>query len=93
MPDRYIQLVPVGDLAIDEIVLIEFQAIVDNQLLEGKPKIKSTKIDYLYQPASKGKAIASTVSNQSGHLCGLKNPASVSLNSTDCKLTQSVGFL
>lgn len=59
MPDRYIQLVPVGDLAIDEIVLIEFQAIVDSQLLEGKPKIKSTKIDYLYQP-SKGKATALT---------------------------------
>ena len=62
MPDRYVQLVPVGDLAVDETVIIEYQAIVESLLLQGKPKLKSTKIDYLYQPNHPGNPIALTAS-------------------------------
>lgn len=48
MPDRYVQLLPIGDLQIDEVINIEYQATVDSKFLEGKPKFKSTKVDYCY---------------------------------------------
>ena len=62
MPDRYAKQTPIGEMEIDDVVLLEYQAIVEASLLESKPEIKSSKIDYLFSPRGKEAVLSLTAS-------------------------------
>lgn len=50
MPDRYIELVPVGDLAVNQSITIEYQVTMDSSLSAKTSGIKGTLIDYQFLP-------------------------------------------
>lgn len=49
MPDRYIELLPLGDLEINQSVSVEYEAMIDKQALAGRSKLKPSKISYQFK--------------------------------------------
>lgn len=50
MPDRYVDLVPLGSLNVNQSAIIEYQAVADKAVLESRTNLKGAKISYQYAP-------------------------------------------